>query len=110
MSIDAIRERLTAGNGDFAIEGNPIDLYNDAMTLLAEVDRLTPKKIADVDEADDLPDDALVVDNGGAIYSHWVTSNGGSVWIPFYGDDSVDPARFQYPLTVIYAGTTEAAK
>lgn len=105
MNIDAIRERLTAGNGDFAIEGDPIDLYNDAMALLAEVDRLTPKKVATVDEADALPDDVLVVDNRGGIYSHWITRTGKSVWLPFYGIDSVDPARFQYPITVVYNPT-----
>lgn len=102
MNIDAIRERLTAGEGDFAIEGDPIDLYNDAMTLLHEVDRLTPKKVATVDEAYALPNDVLIVDNGGSIYSHWVTISGASIWLPMAGDESVDPARFQYPITVIY--------
>ena len=46
----------------------------------------------------------------GEIYSHWVTVSGASIWLPFYGDDSVDPHGFQYPLTVIYDCAPEIAK
>lgn len=71
------------------------------MNIDAIRERLTPKKVYTVTEADALPDHALVIDNAGAIYSHWIVSTGQSVWIPFYGTDSVDPARFEYPLTAI---------